>query len=165
VNRALLIAGVIALFFAGCGTDTIDSSKAEEGIESASLSGAKIESASCPDDVEKQEGETFTCDVKLEGGGTAAVTVRQTSSRNTFSYAFKSGSVVLPGSRVDEALEENLADSGVEGATVNCPKEVPVKTGVTTTCPVATANGGQGTVEFEFSTTSGEVDPSSVQEQ
>jgi hypothetical protein len=165
VTRALAIAGVILLAAAGCGTDTVDSSKAEEGIESASLSGAQIQSASCPEDVEKKEGETFTCDVELEGGGTAEVTVRQTSSRNTFSYAFKPGSVVLPGSRVDKALEESLADSGVEGATVNCPESVPVKTGVTTTCPVTTANRGQGTVEFEFSTTSGEVDPASVQEQ
>ena len=84
----------------GCGSDTVDASKAEQGIESSSLSNSttEITSASCPSDVKKEKGGTFTCDVKLSGGGKAEVTVTQTSNHNTFSYAYKAGSVVLPGS-------------------------------------------------------------------
>ena len=162
------MAVVVALLaMAGCGSDdTVDASKAEQGIESSSLSTSttQITSASCPDDVKKERDGNFTCDVKLSGGGKAEVTVTQTSDHNTFSYAFKSGSVVLPGSTVDKEIEQELADAGIKDATVNCPDDVPVKTGTTVTCPVTTASGRQATVSFEFSDSSGTVDSSSVEE-
>jgi len=150
----------------GCGSDDVDASKAEQGIENSSLSTSTtdITSASCPSDVKKEKGKTFTCDVKLSGGGKAEVTVTQTSDHNTFSYAFKSGSVVLPGSEVDKQIEEELADAGAENATVNCPDEVPVKPNTTVTCPITGGGGGQATVSFQFSDSSGTVDPSSVEE-
>src|SRR3954449_12158359 len=100
------------LITAGCGSDdTGDASKAEQGIESSSLSTSttRITSVSCPDDAKKEKGGTFACDVKLGGGGKAKVTVTQTSGHDTFSYAFKFGSVVLPGSTVDKAVEQDLA--------------------------------------------------------
>jgi hypothetical protein len=162
---AAVVVGLLAT--AGCGSDdTVDASKAEQGIESSSLSTSttQITSASCPDDVKKQKGETFTCDVKLSGGGKAKATVTQTSDHNTFSYAFKSGSVVLPGSTVDKSVEQDLADAGIKGATVNCPATVPVKPGTTVTCPVASSSGRQATVTFTFSSASGTVDSSSVKE-
>ena len=160
-----VVVGLLAM--AACGSDdTVDASKAEQGIESSSLSTSttQITSASCPDDVKKEKDGTFTCDVKLSGGGKAEVTVTQTSDRNTFSYAFKSGSVVLPGSTVDKEIEQDLADAGIKDATVNCPDTVPVKTGTTVTCPITTASGRQATVSFEFSDSSGTVDSSSVEE-
>ena len=160
-----VVVGLLAM--PGCGSDdTVDASKAEEGIESSSLSTSttQITSASCPDDVKKEKDKTFTCDVKLSGGGKAEVTVTQTSNRNTFSYAFKSGSVVLPGSTVDKEIEQDLADAGINDATVNCPDTVPVKTGTTVTCPVTTSSGRQATVSFEFSDSSGTVSSSSVDE-
>ena len=78
-NRWNAVAGSVAIVVgllatAGCGSDdTVDASKAEQGIESSSLSTSttQITSASCPDDVKKQNGGTFTCDVKLNGGGKA----------------------------------------------------------------------------------------------
>ena len=169
-NRWSSVAGLTVivglLVTAGCGSDdTVDASKAEQGIESSSLStsNTQITSASCPDDVKKEKGKTFTCDVKLSGGGKAKVTVTQTSDHNTFSYAFKSGSVVLPGSTVDKAVEQDLADAGIEGATVSCPDTVPVKPGTTVTCPITTTGGRQATVSFEFSDSSGTVESSSVE--
>ncbi len=88
----------------------------------------------------------------------------QTSNHNTFSYAFKSGSVVLPGATVDKEIEQDLADAGIEDATVNCPATVPVKTGTTVTCPVTSSSGREATVSFTFSSSSGTVDSSSVKE-
>jgi hypothetical protein len=160
-----VVVGLLAT--AGCGSDdTVDASKAEQGIESSSLSTSttQITSASCPDDVKQEKDGTFTCDVKLNGGGKAQVTVTQTSDHNTFSYTFKSGSVVLPGSTVDKTIEQELADAGIKDATVNCPATVPVKPDTTVICPVATAGGRQATVSFEFSDASGTVDSSSVKE-
>jgi hypothetical protein len=159
-----VVVGVLAA--PGCGSDTVDASKAEQGIESSPLSTSttEITSASCPSDVEKQKGETFTCDVELSGGGKAQVTVTQTSDRNTFSYAFKPGSAVLPGPAVEKQLEQDLDDAGVKDAQVNCPSSVPVKPGTTVTCPMTLASGAQATVSFEFSDSSGTVDSSSVEE-
>src|SRR5437899_10103657 len=99
----VLLAGMLSMVGCGSTSDTVDASKAEQGIESSSLSTSttKITSASCPSNVKKQNGGTFTCDVNLSGGGKAQVTVTQTSDHNTFSYAFKSGTVELPGSTVD----------------------------------------------------------------
>jgi Domain of unknown function (DUF4333) len=168
-NRRSATLGGLFLAFgllatAGCGSDTVDASKAEQGIESSSLSTSttQITSASCPDDVKKEKGKTFSCDVKLSGGGKAQVTVTQASDHNTFSYAFKSGSVELPGSTVDKEVEQNLADAGVKDATVSCPDTVPVKPDTTVTCPVTTSSGKQATVSFSFTNSSGTVDSSSV---
>ena len=152
---------------AACGSDTVDSSKAEQGIENSSLSTSttQITSASCPDDVKKEKGKTFTCDVKLSGGGKAQVTVTQTSNHNTFSYAFKSGSVVLSGSTVDKQLEQDLANAGVKGATVHGLSEVPVKTGTKVSCPGHHRERPPGdSWSFTFSSSSGTVDSSSVKE-
>ena len=160
----LVMGGLLAI--AGCGSDTVDAGKAEQGIEGSSLSTSttQISSAACPDDVKKEKGKTFTCDVKLSGGGKAQVTVTQTSNHNTFSYAFKPGSVEIPASTVNKQLEEDLADAGVENATVNCPDPVKVKVDTTVTCPVSTANGRNGTVSFTFTSDSGSIDSSSVKE-
>jgi hypothetical protein len=162
---ATAVAG--ALVLSACGSDdTVDASKAEQGIENSALSTSttQITSASCPSDVKKEKGTTFTCDVKLSGGGKGQVTVTQTSNRNTYSYAFKSGSVVLAGSTLDKELEQDLADAGINGASVNCPASVPVKTGTTVTCPITTSSGRQATVSFTFSSSSGTVDSSSVKQ-
>ncbi len=150
----------------GCGDDNVDAGKAEQGIENSSLSTSttQITSASCPSDVTKKKGGTFTCDVKLSGGGSAKVTVTQTTGHNTFSYAFKPGSVELPGSTIDKALEQDLEKAGVSGATVNCPDTVKVVSGETVTCPVTSAKGVEGTVSFTFTNDSGSIDSSSVKE-
>jgi Domain of unknown function (DUF4333) len=158
----VVVAAVLA--GTGCGSDTVDASKAEQGLENSSLSTSttQITSASCPDDVKKEKGHVFTCEVKLSGGGKAKVTATQTSNHSTFSYAYKPGSVVLPGSKVDQQLEQDLDDAGVKDAHVDCPSSVSVKPGTKVTCPVTLSSGAQGTVSFEFSTSSGTVDSSSV---
>ena len=169
MRRFVSLLGLVLLIgvAAGCGDDNVDASKAEQGIESSSLSTSttQITSASCPDDVKKEKGGTFTCKVKLSGGGSGEVTVTQTTNHNTFSYAFKPGSVVLPGATIDKELEQDLADAGVEGATVNCPDSVKVVSGETVTCPVTSAKGVNGTVSFTFTNSSGSIDDSSVKEK
>src|SRR5215211_7343845 len=48
---------------------TVDSSQVEQGIEQdLSTSTVEVTGASCPSDVEKQKGATFTCSVKLSNG-------------------------------------------------------------------------------------------------
>src|SRR3954451_11979106 len=160
-SRGLLISALAlaALGQAGCTSDTVDTSKVEQGIEkSLSTSSVKVTSADCPSDVEKRKGDTFTCGVKLSNGATGDVTVTQEGG-NRYSYAFKSGSVQIPGSEVDSAIEQQLATEGVDGATVTCPETIIVKVGTTVTCDVSGAQGlAGGTVTFTFSSEDGAID-------
>jgi hypothetical protein len=113
--------------------------------------------------VESETGAKFTCTARLADGGQAKVEVTETQAPNEFSYGFKPGSVRLAGATVDKRLEQELAASGLPGATVNCPDPVKVKAGTTVTCPVAGAQGGTGTISFEFTDDSGSIDESSVE--
>ena len=158
-----LAALALALAPVGCGSDTVDANKVEAGIEqSLSTATAKISTVSCPDDVEKKEGATFTCDATLEGGGKAKVTVTQTSNAGDYTYSFKPGTVVLTDNVLEPALEADLAASGVPGAKVDCPSTVKVKTGETFTCTATGSGGRQSQLTFSFSSDDGTIDESSV---
>ena len=153
----------LALAAAGCGSDTVDPDKVEAGIEqSLSTATAKVSSVSCPDDVEKKEGATFTCDAKLEGGGKAKVKVTQTSNAGDYTYSFKPGTVVLTDDVLEPALEADLAASGVPGVKVDCPATVKVKTGETFTCTATGSEGRQSQLTFTFSSDDGTIAESSV---
>jgi hypothetical protein len=160
---ASVAALAVALVAVGCGSDTVDAGKVEAGIEqSLSTATAKVSSVSCPDDVEKKEGATFTCDAKLEGGGKAKVKVTQTSNAGDYTYSFKPGTVVLTDNALEPALEADLAASGVPGTKVDCPATVKVKTGETFTCTATGAQGRQSQLTFTFSSDDGTIDESSV---
>lgn len=158
-----LAALAFVLAAGGCGSDTVDAGKAEAGIEeSLSTATAKVSSVSCPDDVEKKDGATFTCDAKLEGGGKAKVRVTQTSNAGDYTYSFKPGTVVLTDDALEPALETDLAASGVPGTKVDCPATVKVKTGETFTCTATGSGGRQSQLTFTFSSDDGTIDESSV---
>lgn len=161
VAAALTLAALTAT---GCGSDTVDTSQVESGIEkNLSTSGVQVTSADCPSDVKKEKGDTFDCSVKLSNGATGEVTVTQESGKR-YSYAFKPGSVQIPGASVAAVLEEDLAAEGIDGATVTCPETIIVKVGTTVTCDVSGAQGlAAGTVTFTFSSDDGAVDSDSVE--
>jgi hypothetical protein len=166
-----------ALAAAGCGsssgsssgtlalsTPTVDNQQIEQGIEkSLSVNGATVSKASCPSNVPKQVGDTFTCDVTFSNGATGKVTVTQKGA-NHYTYTLKEGSVQVPGSVVDQEIEQQLAAEGVPNATVTCPANIIVKVGTTVTCNITGASGyAGGTVTFTFSNAEGSIDTSSVQ--
>jgi hypothetical protein len=162
--RTTALIGIgIAFAVLGCGSDTIDTDQVESGIEE-SLSGAtaSVSSVSCPNDVEKEEGATFTCDAKLDGGGRAKVKVTQTSNGGDFTYSFKPGTVVLTDDSVEPALEEDLAASGVPDTTVDCPDTIKVKEGEQVACTATGAGGRQTQLTFSFASSDGTIDESSV---
>jgi hypothetical protein len=164
VTRATTAVGVVLVLAAvGCGSDTIDAAEVEAGIEqSLSSAAASVSSVSCPDDVEKEEGATFTCNAKLEGGGKAKVKVTQTSKGGDFTYAFKPGTVVLTDDTVEPALENDLAAGGLPGTTVDCPDTIQVKEGEAVTCTATGSGGRQSELTFTFSSADGTIDESSV---
>jgi Domain of unknown function (DUF4333) len=166
VTRATAVLGLAlapVLATVGCGSDTIDPAEVEAGIEqSLSSATASVSSVSCPNDVEKEEGATFTCDAKLEGGGKAKVKVTQTSKGGDFTYAFKPGTVVLTDDAVEPALEKELTASGLPDTRVDCPDTIKVKEGEQVTCTATGAGGRQSQLTFTFSSADGTIDESSV---
>lgn len=161
-----LVIGVLAVGLAaiGCGSDTVDAGKVEDGIEQDLASPtAPITSVSCPDDVEKDEGATFSCNAKLSGGGKAKVKVTQTDKGNNFTYAFEPGTLVLTDDTVEPILEKDLAASGVPDTTVDCPDSIKVKAGETVTCTATGSGGRQGNLTFTFTSDDGSIDESSVE--
>ena len=165
MQRALVL-GLLAtaLVAAGCGSDTVDSGKVESGIEQdLSSPTAPVTSVSCPDDVEEDEGDTFSCSAKLEGGGKAKVKVTQTNNVNSFTYAFEPGTLVLTDDTVEPLLEKDLAANGVPGTTADCPDTIKVKAGETVTCTATGSGGRQTDLTFTFTSDDGTIDESSVE--
>jgi hypothetical protein len=159
---AATIVAALACTAVGCGSDTVDADRAEAGIErDLSSATAKVAGVSCPEDVEKEEGKTFTCDAELEGGGTAKVTVTQ-GKAGDFTYSFKPGTVELTDNAVEPVLEESLAASGAAGAQVDCPDTIKVKDGEQVACTATGSGGRQTELTFTFSSDDGTVDESSV---
>jgi hypothetical protein len=162
-TRTLTVGLALALAAVGCGSDTIDAGEVESGIEqSLSSATASVSGVSCPNDVEKEEGTTFTCDAKLEGGGKAKVKVTQTSKGGDFTYAFKPGTVVLTDNTVEPALEKDLAASGLPETKIDCPDTIKVKEGEQVTCTATGAGGRQSELTFTFSSADGTIDETSV---
>jgi hypothetical protein len=164
----------VAALSAGCGSSsndaatsadpkTVDDAQVEQGIkDDLSTSSVKVTSAKCPSDVTVVKGDTFTCTIAFDNGATGKATVTQ-QGLNKYTYELKPGSVQVPGSTADAAVEKSLAAQGVPNATVNCPENIIVKTGTTVTCNVSGAQAiASGTVTFTFSNAEGTVDPASV---
>jgi hypothetical protein len=159
---------------AGCGSSsndtatsaapkTVDDAQVEQGItDDLSTSSTKVTSAKCPSNVPVQKGDTFTCTVTFDNGATGKATVTQ-QGLNKYSYELTPGSVQVPGSTADAALEKSLAAQGIPSATVTCPENIIVKVGTTVTCNVSGASGvASSTVTFTFSDAEGDIDTSSV---
>jgi hypothetical protein len=162
VAAALAILATVGVL--ACGDDKVDPEKVEQGIEqNLSSATAQITSVSCPSDVKKEEGKTFTCDAKLESGGKAQVTVTQTDNRGNGTYAFKPGTLQLSDNSVEPVLEESLTAKGVSDPQVDCPELISVKEGATVTCTATGAGGRSGDVTFTWSSDDGSIDSSSVE--
>lgn len=64
-----MLAAVLALAVAGCGTTTLDTGEVEDEVtELAEDRDLQVDDVTCPDDIEAEEGDEFDCDVELEGG-------------------------------------------------------------------------------------------------
>jgi hypothetical protein len=161
-SAALAIA--LAIVATACGNDTVDAGQVETAIEQdLSSATAEIVSVSCPDGVEERQGEEFTCDAKLEGGGQAEVLVKLTNDRGDATYAFKPGTVKVSDNAVEPLLEDSLGARGVSGGQVDCPELMKVADGEQITCTATGAGGRAGQITFTWSDDAGDIDDSSVE--
>lgn len=136
---ALPLLAAAALALASCGTSRIDSEKGEAFIRGvvADQVGARVATVTCPDDVETEKGDTFTCSVAGADGSKGDVLVTQRDDDGNLS-------VSAPFLHVREA-EAVMADqiakqAKVEGVTIKCPEIIVVKKGERFKCK-GTAEG------------------------
>jgi hypothetical protein len=163
VGATLALIASAPLLVIACGNDTVDSKQIEDQIKHQLTSATvPITSVSCPADVEKKQGNTFTCKTKLEGGGKAEVEVTQVNGHNQYTYAFKPGSLVITDSTLEPAVKKDLEARGLSISSVSCPQEIAVKPGETVTCTATTEKGAQTKVTFTL-TSEGDVDDSSLE--
>jgi len=81
-SRVVLpLLAALTVVFAGCGTSTIDSKKAEGLIQRSIVqAGNHASSVQCPKDVKAKSGGTFDCTFKLTDGRHGTVTVHMTNN-------------------------------------------------------------------------------------
>jgi hypothetical protein len=163
-RAAVAVAILMTAVVVACGDDNVDTETAEQEIQQQlSSPTAQIASVSCPGDVKKEEGKTFTCDASLEGGGKTQVTATQTDNRGNATYLFKPGTLEVSDNSVEPVLEESLAEKGAADPKVDCPELIQVKEGETATCTATGAGERSGEITFAWSSDEGDIDSSSVE--
>jgi hypothetical protein len=161
--RTVAILAAVPLAVAACGSPTVDTTTIEKGIEQQVVAGGtSVTNVDCPSNVQSEKGATFQCGVSFANGATAKVEVTQAAIAH-FQYALVPGSLQVPGSALEQEIQKELGQKGVNNAAVNCPDNVIVKVGTYVVCDVTGANGGKGSVKFTFSDASGTVDTNSVE--
>jgi len=79
-----LVPLVAVTALAGCGTETINQKDAEDIARQVAGSGSvKLESLTCPSDVEPKKGKDFDCEVAYEDGATGTITMHQKDDKGT----------------------------------------------------------------------------------
>ena len=143
----------------GCGGDTIDANDVEAGIEeSLSTATASVSSVSCPDDVDKEEGATFTF------ASRPAAERPATSARPPVEDAPIIGPPAEPAIELIGVAENETPDGVSRIAIISAlgGELFLVKEGEKVTCTATGAGGRESQLTFTFSSADGTIDESSV---
>ena len=147
VRRALPIL-LLAVLAAGCGGKKIDADKVEDLIREGSANGQVIESITCPEHVEIDEGDRFDCRIAITDGSEEAVTVEQLDDDGSVRVIGTKQTRLPRGGRGvtikavnAERLIERASPLGKPLRRVRCPDGVRIERGATFECSVVAADG------------------------
>ncbi len=147
VRRALPIL-LLAALAASCGGEKIDADKVEDLIREGSANPRVIESITCPEDVEIDEGDRFECRIQITDGSEEAVTVEQLDDDGSVRVVGtqqtrlpRAGRGVTIKAVNAERLIERASPLGKPLRRVRCPDRVKLKRGDTFECSVVAADG------------------------
>lgn len=141
------LAVLAAVALAACGETTIDAAEQEEFVRDVVVReiGARVASVRCPENVERQEGDTFRCTVTGADDSAGDVIVTQQEDSKV--------QVVAPFLHVTEAetvIAGGLADQlDADDIDVTCPEIVVVRKGRLVRC-TARATGTSRTVSVRL---------------
>jgi hypothetical protein len=133
-----LFTGSAAL--AGCGTQSLNTDKAESGIKSfiEQQTGARVSSVDCPGNVKAEKGKTFTCEATGADGTKATINVTQASDKGDVNI----DAPLLHTGPTEQFIAESIRGQTGRRATVDCPDLVVAKkAGTRLTC--RSSSGGK----------------------
>jgi hypothetical protein len=163
VLSTLVCAGALA-GLGGCGTTTIDSTKAEKGIRKAvtEQAGARVKTVSCPHGKEAKAGDTFTCRVVGTDGSTGDARITEKNDKGDVSI---SAPFIHPRDIENGVARSIEKQAKLTNVKVTCPEIVPGKAGAKTTCTalsgtnkadvLITQTDGKGGFDFKVQRTGG----------
>ena len=144
------IIAIAALVAAGCsvsvGNTGLDTGEVEglivDGYETDSKATVEV---ACPDDIEPQADDTFTCEVTGPGGETADIEVRQVDDEGNVRWALVP--VGLNPRALEAQIARELQQQGGVAADVDCPAGVVVEEGNVFLCEATAPNGDTARIE------------------
>ena len=136
----------LAALIAGCGSNEIDTGKAESYVRKAL--NPRPTTVKCPSGVSIQKGKTFTCQVGYGDGDKGSVTVHMVDSSGKVSLSSGDLHVTTIGVGAAETVVRNLATrtTNVPITSLSCPGPTPASQGGTIVCHVSFADGSKGTI-------------------
>ena len=139
-----LVGGACAL--AACGDATIDDERGERFIRGvvAEQIGARVEAVTCPEDVKRKKGTTFTCAVTGADGSKGDVLVTQ---RDDEGASLLVNAPFLHMGEAETVMRKQIAKQAkVDDVAVACPEIVVLKKGALFRCRVTSAGRSRNVV-------------------
>lgn len=152
-RAALLVLGVAAIVALGACSASVSAGSDDYDADSVAAEVAKaqedvtpdleVSDATCPDDVDLEEGTEFECTISIEGVE-APYTVTITDVGDTSAhYDIDPARSIISVDKVVEFIQGEAAGQGLEGVTVECGDEAIIVQDPKTTFPCTLTTDGQ----------------------
>lgn len=158
-SAGVVVAGILMLALTACGPGKLDMEKVKSSIQSgvASQLGLKVDSVTCPTEVEAKSGGNFSCTVKTTDL-TEDLTVDVTQKDDKGNVEWKSKYEVASSEKVEDEVSTSLATENNVAADITCPTKVLKKKGYKFECKAVDSSGDTATVKVEVTSDDGDVE-------
>lgn len=158
-SAGVLIAGILMLALVACGPGKLDMEKIKSSIQSgvSSQMGLKVDSVTCPGEVEAKAGSTFSCTVKTSDL-TEELPVEITQNDDKGNVSWKSKYEVAPSEKVEDEVSSSLATENNIAADITCPPKVLKKKGYKFECKAKDSVGDTAVVKVEVTSDDGDIE-------
>ena len=151
----LVVSAVAALALGGCGENEIDAGKVEDFVRDNARVPQAIDSVTCPEGIEVEEGDTFDCKIVAKDGSEEAVSLLQEDDDGTVTITGNRQTKLPPQAEDVEIIPENV-EALIRGAaeepdkivSVDCPSGIGLQEGRKFDCVVRYTTGSEEIVEI-----------------
>lgn len=158
-SAGVVVAGILMLALVACGPGKLDMEKIKSSVQSgvSSQLGLKVDSVTCPTEVEAKAGGTFSCTVKTSDL-TEELPVEVTQNDDKGNVTWKSKYEIAPSEKVEDEVSTSLATESNIAADITCPAKVLKKKGYRFECKAEDASGDTAVVKVEVTNDDGDVE-------